>query len=54
MAITIKEIHVKTTVEKRPDEIHFSEETLAALKRSIIKEIANVKYTASKQIRKDR
>ena len=54
MPIIIKEIHVKTTVEKRPDEIHFSEDTLAALKRSIIREITNVKHTGNKQIRKDR
>ncbi|MCC8134048.1 MAG: hypothetical protein LIP04_11090 [Tannerellaceae bacterium] len=54
MPIIIKEIRVKTTVGKRPDEIHLSREVMEALKRSILKEFKDIKYTQGSQTAKDR
>ncbi|KAA6345996.1 hypothetical protein EZS27_005576 [termite gut metagenome] len=42
MAIIIKEIQVKTTVERRPDQRIITETQLQAVKRSILKEIQHL------------
>lgn len=54
MPIIIKEIHVKTTVEKRPSEGRLSEEAIAAVKRRVLREIADSGLVANKKNRKDR
>jgi len=54
MSIIIKEIHVKTTVEKSPSEGSLSEETMAAIKRRVLKEITDSGLITNKKNRKDR
>lgn len=51
MPIIIKEIYVKTTVEKNPYGNQLSEEAIAAVKRSIVKEL---KASTDKKTGKDR
>ena len=54
MAIIIKEIHVKTIVDKKRDNIMLSQEELSLIKRSIIKEVIDSEQLIAKKRRKDR
>jgi hypothetical protein len=54
MAIIIKEIHVKTIVDKKRDNIMLSQEELSLIKRSIIREMIDSGQMKVKKGRKDR
>ncbi len=54
MTVIIKEIHVKTTVEKRAQEAGLSKETIAALKHSILREFSDAERKNRNKNRKDR
>lgn len=53
MAITIKEIQIKTTIEKRSSAQPLSEETLKKLKQDILKELGELQERETRK-RKER
>ena len=54
MTIIIKEIHVKTTVERTPGKPQLSKEIMSSLKRDILKELKDSRQAVNKKTRKDR
>lgn len=54
MPIIIKEIYVKTTVEKNPHGNQLTKEAVAAIKRSIVREVKASTDRTDKKTGKDR
>lgn len=54
MPVIIKEIHVKTTVERNIQEAKLSKEMITALKNSILKEFSDTERKNRNKNRKDR